>query len=207
MKTSLFPMREQNIENIAINAMSNKDLFSELLRNIRSKNDKIRSQSFQVLLLISEKKPELLYQQWTFIVDLLHSENSYHKYMAIYLIASLIVVDKQNKFEDVFEYYYDLLDDKSVIPPSHVAANSGKIVKAKPHLQTMVTNRLLAIDTTHHSLGRKDLIKSYIIDAFDDYFEESEEKEKIILFVKNQLNSSSPKTRKKATKFLEKWQV
>jgi len=83
--------------------------------------------------------------------------------------------------------------------------NSGKIIKAKPHLQKKITGRLLAIDATHHSIGRKDLIKSYIIDAFDESFEEVRDKEKIFKFVKNQLQSSSPKTRKKAEEFLEKW--
>jgi len=92
-----FLMSEQNIENMADNAIKNKELFSKLLQNILSKDDKIRYPSFQALLLISEKNPELLYQKWDFIADLLKSKNSYHKYIAIYLIASLTPADTQNK--------------------------------------------------------------------------------------------------------------
>jgi hypothetical protein len=46
------------------------------------------------------------------------------------------------------------------------------------------------------------LVKSDIIEAFDEYFEEAEDKEKIIEFVKRQLGCDSPKTRKAAARFL-----
>jgi hypothetical protein len=51
------------------------------------------------------------------------------------------------------------------------------------------------------------LIKSYAIEAFDEYFEtaEDEDKKMILEFVRGQVASSSPKTRKKAKEFLKKW--
>ena len=50
-----------------------------------------------------------------------------------------------------------------------------------------------------------DLIKAYAIEAFDEYFELSVNKNLIISFVKAQFESKSPKTRKVAKRFLEKW--
>jgi len=50
------------------------------------------------------------------------------------------------------------------------------------------------------------LVKGDIIEAFDEYFEEAEDKREIIEFVKEQLKCDSPKTRKIAAKFLEKWE-
>ena len=86
-----------------------------------------------------------------------------------------------------------------------VAGISGKIAKAKPHLEEKITNKLLSIDKAHHISERKDLIKSYAIESFSEYFEEAKNKKKIIEFVKSQLKSKSPRTRKKAREFLKKW--
>ena len=111
--------------------------------------------------------------------------------------------DPENKFEKLFDTYYGLLGDKSVIPAAHVAANSGKIALAKPELQLEITNRLLDIDATVQR--HKDLVKASAIEAFEDYFEKSRDQTRIIEFVKAQLNCESPKTREKAKAFLKKW--
>ncbi|MGB3903636.1 MAG: hypothetical protein WBB22_01815, partial [Anaerolineae bacterium] len=149
----------------------------------------------------------LYLDKWDFFADLIGSDNTYHKYIAIYILANLTRVDTEHRFENIFEDYYGLLDDKSVIPPSHLARNSGKIARAKPHLQTRITDWLLSVDETHHRPDRKELIKSYAIEGFDEYFEEAEEKERITEFVRLQLESGSPKTRKAAKRFLKKWEI
>ncbi len=113
-----------------------------------------------------------------------------------------INVDIQNKFDMIFDTYFDLLND-SVIVAGHVTANSGKIAKAKPQLQTKITNKLLSIDETKQK--HKDLIKAGAIESFSAYFEESPDKKRIINFVKQQLHCDSPKTRKTAKEFLTKW--
>jgi hypothetical protein len=197
--------KNPDIKSIAKKALKDKKLLSELLENLLSKKETLRFNSFNVLLLISEKHPKVLYPKWDFFVKLLGSDNAYHMYIAIYIIANLTRVDTKNKFEKIFNKYYSLLDDKRIVPPSHVAFNSGKIVKAKPKLQNKITSKLLNIDRIHHSAERKALIKSYVIEAFDQYFEETKDKKKIIEFVKKELKSKSPKTRKIATEFLDKW--
>ncbi|MGB7061681.1 MAG: hypothetical protein WBF13_04920, partial [Candidatus Zixiibacteriota bacterium] len=131
--------------------------------------------------------------------------NTYFKYIAIYIIANLTEVDTKGKFEKIFDKFYALLDDKSMIPTAHVAGNSAKIAKAKPKLQTKITNKLLTIDNTHHHPERRDLIKGYAIEAFSAYFEGAKNKRKILEFVKKQTDSKSPRTRKKAQEFLKKW--
>ncbi|MBU7043927.1 MAG: hypothetical protein HXS47_10080 [Theionarchaea archaeon] len=197
--------KEIDIGGIVQEALKNKVLLSELLDNLTAKDDTLRSNSFQIFMYLSEKYPETVYPYWDFFVDLLTHKNTYHKYIGIYIIAALAEHDVKQKFESLFDMYYSLLDDKSVIPPSHIAKNTGKIVKAYPHLQKDITRRLLSIDKTHHDPGRKALIKGYIIEAFDDYFEMTEDTHSIVVFVKNQLDSDSPRTRKVAEEFLRRW--
>ncbi len=55
-------------------------------------------------------------------------------------------------------------------------------------------------------LKSKNEIFRYIIQSFSALFDQIAEKEKIISFVEKQLNSSSPKTRKAAKAFLNKFE-
>jgi hypothetical protein len=190
-------------EALAELALKDEKVLQELLNRILSKKDEVRYSSFKALNILSEKHPEILYGKWDFFADMLGSENTHQKYIAIYIIANLTKVDSENKFEKLFDTYYGLLGDKSVIPPAHVAVNSGKIALAKPNLQAEITNRLLDIDSTVQR--HMDLVKASAIEAFDAYFEKSKDQKRIIEFVKAQLNCESLKTRKKAKAFLKKW--
>jgi hypothetical protein len=195
--------KESTPESAAEKALKDEKVLQELLNGVLSKKDVVRQNSFQTLNFLSEKYPERLYDHWDFFADLIHRGNSFHKYIAIWVIANLTKADAENKFEKIFDTYYGLLGDKSVIPVAHVAAKSGKIALAKPELQAEITNRLLDIDATVQR--HKDLVKASAIEAFEAYFEKSTEKARIIAFVKAQLNCESPKTREKAKAFLKKW--
>jgi len=191
-----------NIKAVAKKALKDDKLLAELLENLHSKNEMIRYNSHKVLFLITEEQPKALYSKWDYLVEFLDSDNTYHKLSSVHLLANLTKVDKNNKFEKIFEKYYSLLNDKSFITAAYVCGTSGKIAKAKPKLQTKITNMLLNINKTHHEQERKDLVKASIIEAFEKYFEQSRSKKRIVDFAKKQLNCQSPKTRKKAKEFL-----
>jgi len=194
-----------DIETIAKKAQKDNKLLAELLDNLRIKNETIRYNSHKVLFYISEQQPKVLYPKWDFFTDLLDSDNTYHKLSSVQLLANLTKADTNGKFEKTFDKFYNLLDDKSFITAVYVAAASGMIAKAKPKLQTKITNRLLNIDQTHHDPERRDLIKGSAVDSFRAYFEEARNKRKIIDFVKKQLKSKSPKSKKIAKEFLEQF--
>ena len=186
-------------------ALKDEKVLQELLDGLLSKKDTIRYGSFKALNVLSEKHPERLYGSWDFFADLLGSDYTHRKYITIYIIANLTRVDSEEKFEKLFNTYYELLGDKSVIPPAHVAINSGKIALAKPKLQPEITNKLLEIESTVQR--HKDVVKASAIEEFDTYFEESKDQARIMEFVKAQLDCGSPKTRKKARAFLKKWSI
>ena len=196
--------KEVDIKTVAEKALEGEELLSELLDGLQSKKETFRYNCAKVLKLISETHGEVLYPEWDYFASLLKSNNTYHKLSAILIIANLTKVDTENKFEKIFDSYYQILDDRSMVASIYAASNSGKIVRAKPSLETKITSRLLNIDDTHHESGRKDLIKFGVIEAFSEYYEEAKDRTKIIEFVKEQLENKSPKTRKTAQEFLKK---
>jgi hypothetical protein len=198
-------METKDVMNLAKKGIEAERL-SEALEGVLSKKDEIRSSSFKILMRVSEEQPKVLYPKWDYFADLLDSDNHYQRYISINVLANLAVVDTKNKFEKIFDKYFSNIEGDRTMVAGQAALNSGKIAKVKPNLQTKITNRLLNIDETHR--GKQiDLVKAYVIEAFNEYFEESSDKKKILGFVEAQLESKSPKTKKLANEFLKKWKT
>ena len=196
--------KDVDIESMAEKALADETLLSELLDGLTSKNETLRYNCFKVLMLISQDHGTALYPKWDYFIELLGNDNTYHKISGLQIIANLTKVDADNKFEKTFDRYYSLLSDTGTIVAAYLAANSGKIAEAKPHLQGPITDRLLDIEKTYR--GKQiDLIKGHAIEAFSEYYTESQEQDRIIEFVKEQLRSTSPRTRKTAEKFLKRF--
>jgi hypothetical protein len=197
--------KDVDLKDLVRQAREDQGFLSELVEGLSGKQERVGYNCLRALLLVAEERPELLYPHWQVFVELLASENTYFKLRGANLIAAIIGADTENRFEQIFDQYYDLLDDKSVITASYIAGNSGKIARTKPGLQSRITRRLLSIDETHHPPECRDLIKGFAVEAFGQYFEESDQKAEILEFVTAQLDSKSPKTRKLAKSFLKKW--
>jgi len=180
------------------------DLINQYLEGLLSKNENYRYNCFKILNVVSEKKPDLLYPHWNFFINHLKSNNNYHKMSAVLIIANLTAVDTENRFETVFDDFYLNLKSKKTIVPMYVVKSSGKIVNFKPDLEGKITDLILDIENIHP--GKQiELVKSAVIESFSEFFEKTENKDVILDFVKKQLNSESPKTRKTAKEFLERF--
>ena len=180
------------------------DLIPQYLEGLLSKNETYRYNCFKVLYILSEKKPEILYLHWDFFINHLKSENDYHKMSAILIITNLTSVDTEDRFVKVFDIFYENLQSKKTIVPIYVIKSFGKIVKFKPKLEERITDLLLNIEKIYP--GKQiELVKSAAIESFSEFFNKVKNKEKIIIFIKKQLDSNSPKTRKTAKEFLSRW--
>jgi hypothetical protein len=184
-------------------ALADGKALKVLLDGIVSKDEVYRYNCFKVLLQISESQPLVLYPEWGHFVALLGSSNAYHRSIAVQILASLTLADTQHRFEVVFDRYFDLLDDEKIIVTRYLVQSAGAIARAKPSLRARIVERLLGIDETHHK--HKDLIKADAIQSFEVFFEDYPDKERIRKFVEQQLECSSPKTRKAAKAFLDKY--
>ena len=200
-----FEKKNVSVESIVKRVIKDNNLIDDLLEFTSSEKATIKYKSLKVLTLLSEQNSKLLYSKWDFFVNLLDNENTFLRTIGATIIANLTIVDKDQKFENIFDKYYNLLEDKSMINAANIAQRSGIIAKAKPHLQDEITNKLLKIDKTHHSSECKNIIKGKAILSFEEYFEEYKNKEKIIQFAQKELKNTRSATRKKAEKLIRKW--
>ena len=184
--------------------MKKPDMINHLLEGFMSKNETYRYNCFKVLNIVSREKPDLLYPHWDFFIKHLRSDNQYHKMSAVLIIANLTAIDTGKKFEKIFDEYYDGLKSEKTITPIYIVKSSGRIVNNKPKLQGKITKMLLNIEKIHPG-KQVELVKAAVIESLSDFYENAEKKHEIIGFVKKQLDSSSPKTRKTAREFINKW--
>jgi len=183
-------------------ALADEKILKGILDGIVSKDEVYRYNCFKVLLQISESQPLILHPEWEYFIALLDSSNAYHRSIAVQILANLTPADAQHRFEAIFDRYFDLLDDEKIIVTRSLVCSAGTIARAKPSQQARIVERLLGIDETHHK--HKDLIKADAIQSFEAFFKGYPDKERILKFVEQQLECSSPKTRRTARAFLDK---
>lgn len=182
-----------------------------LLKGISSPKATIRYGCAKVLMDLSEEYPEKLYPHMDAFIELLDSKYRILTWNAMAIIANLAKVDKDQKFDAIFDKYYGFLNNDYMVTVANVIGNSGKIALAKPHLLRKITAELLKVEnismTPHLTEECKRVIAEQAIRTFDLFFDKIEEKEKkkVTAFVERQLDSSRRTLRTKAADFLKKW--
>jgi hypothetical protein len=196
-------------DQIAENAIDNPEMLQELLNGIGPQTQKSarRENCSQALMYMAEMWPEILLPHWDYFINLFGTSNGFSKYVAIYMIASLVKADPSGRFAMNLNDYFKMLDDDSVMVASHTALNAAKIALACPALQSEIIRRLINVDQTHQDSGHLALIKAYILESLDALYLTSDLKSEISNFVIAQLQSESPKTRKLAKAFQAKWEA
>ncbi len=192
-----------NLEKVYDLAISDRNFLKELLDGLISDNETYRNNCYKVIQTMSEEAPLKLYSEWDFFHELLESNNAYYQMMGVQILAYLTVVDSEEKFDEMFDEYFSLLDGKSLIAARYVAIGAGIIAQAKPALQEEITQWLLKTEKSHHK--NHELIVGDAIESLEAYYSEIKNQEKIITFVKRHLKSDSPKTAKKAKEFLDRY--
>jgi len=199
----LHPHGTQELERAKQSSLADPQTLQHLLEGLTSQDDTYRYNCFQTMLVLTEEQPAKLFPEWGRFANLLDSDNVYHCNIGLCLLANLTATDASGKFATIFDRYFSFLEGDSLISARYAAQNAGKIARNEPKLQNRITEKLLGIEDSHQK--QKELLKADVIQAFDNYFEQSDEQRKMLAFVGAQIDSSSPKTQKAAKAFLKKW--
>ena len=185
------------------------DLIPLVLKGVSSPKAAIRYGCTKVLMDLSEEYPERLYPHMDSFIDLLDSKHRILTWNAMAIIANLTKVDKNRKFDAIFDKYYSFLNDEYMVTVANVVGHSGKIALAKPNLIPKITNELLKVEnistTPHLTEECKRVIAEKAIKSFNLFFDQIKQKEKVISFVKKHLNSPRKTLRTEAENFLKNW--
>lgn len=160
----------------------------------------------EVVAKASQDRPDLFDPYWDAIVPLLKHKNSYHRDFALTILANLTAVDSQDRFLGIFDDYFEHLNDKKFMTAIICVQSSQKIIQHKPALRDRIIALLLDIDQRcAYPEKQKALMKSDVLEILDAVYQEANQKTEIDGFIKAQLNSLSPKTKKNAKELIRKY--
>lgn len=163
---------------------------------------------YYVVEKASRQCPEMFYPYWGEIAKLLHHENSYHRDFAAEIIGNLTKVDKENRFAEIEDDYYTLINDEKFMTGNCCVKNLNKIYQHKPEQRKRIIETLLDIDNRcDYTEKQKGVLKADVLEIFDEVYAEIPERDEIIRFIKAQVSSISPKTRKKAKELIQKYHL
>lgn len=197
--------KENKPENYVDHVMNNLNLLPTILNGMQSSKARVKFGSAKMLRIISEKDPKVLYPHMNFFIDLLESENNILRWITIDVIGNLSNVDTKKKFDEIFNRYYALLSNEGMVTVAHVVDNSGKIALAKPYLRDKITFNLLKLEDIPRNEECKNILLGKAILSLGMYYDQVDNKEEIISFVERQLTNPRNSTKKKAEKFLKRF--
>jgi len=156
----------------------------------------------------SQERPEIFYSYWGEIAELLHHKNSYHRDFALEIIGNLTIVDQENRFAEIKDEYFSIINDEKFMTGNCCVKNLLKIYRHKPDQWGRIIELLLDIDSRcDYTEKQKGVLKADVLEIFDEIYEEVPERNRINEFIRTEANCISPKTRKKAKELINKYSL
>lgn len=186
----------------------NLDLIPILVEGMFSKKPSIRYGCGKVLMDLSEKHPEEIYQNIDSFIGLLDSEYRIITWNSMAIIANIARVDKEKKIDNIIQKFFSFLNNEYMISVANAVGNLGKIAFVKPYLANQIVDEILKVEkvklTTHLTEECRRVIIEQAIKSIDLIYNNIDEKKNVLLFVERQVNSSRKSLRSKAAEFIKK---
>ncbi len=196
-------------DDVALLAVKDEILLEQVFEGANSSNKRVKNAAAKALKLISETEPAKLYRRFSFFVDLIERDDTILKWIGIDVIGNLSYVDGENKIDKkLLMKLFDFLSDEGMITAAHSVDNLWKMALNRPQYQKEITAELLKVDSVKRHQECHNILAGRRILAFSEYFDliDDLQKGQIFSFVKGHLNNSRNATKKKAEKFLKKFE-
>lgn len=182
-------------------------LRDEMIRQMLTNPDiMVYYHCYETAARASDERPELFYKYWDEMVPLLKHENSYHRDIALTLLANLTYADAQIRFSRIFDDYFEHINDAKFMTARCCVRNSLKIIRNEPEMTGRIVSRLLDVDhLCDYSEKQLALLKFDILDVLDGVFPEISGQPGGKEFIRGCVACASPKTRRKAKEMAEKY--
>ncbi len=177
-------------------------------KDLLSKDPKIKYACAKNLLAVAREKPAEIYPDLDFFIELLENENKILKWTAIDVIGSLARVDNAKAIDKLMGRLIGLLNAGNMITAHHAITALTDIVLAKPEYQAEITNQLLKVEHYNYDTDEcRNISIGKVILAISTYFNELEDKDPTIEFVRRQTRNTRNATKKKAEQFFRQYNL
>jgi hypothetical protein len=195
-----------NKEGVAASAIKEPSLVPALFSGLDADKAGVRLGAARVLYLISEKDPAILYPHADSIIDLLDSDNKILKWSAVHMIGNLAQVDTKRKIDRILDRYLEPIPGPELVTAANVIGGAAKIALAKPELTDKIVKAILKAEKGRYRTAEcRNVVLGHAIQALDQLFERTTQKQPVARLVKGQLKNRRSGTRKRAERFVKRW--
>ncbi|HSW58470.1 MAG TPA: hypothetical protein VLH15_08720 [Dehalococcoidales bacterium] len=196
--------KDHAVADLAQSVTEDPGLVSELLAELKVPSAPVKYKALKIITFLSLYHPALLNPHFDLFASMLDSPNNIFKWNAIDILANLTAVDGGHKFDLLFQKYYDLLKEGSLITAGHVVDSSPVIVKNRPEWEPAVTSALLSADCVPLPTPEcRSILCGKVMKSFKQYFSSSSMRAEMREFARQRLNDSRPATAEKARQLLK----
>lgn len=161
---------------------------------------------YYVVSRASQEHPELFYPYWQDIASLLNHPNSYHRNFALCILANLTRVDRQGLFSQCFEAYFARLHDPRLLTAQSCIQGAAKVIRNAAGYRDKIIPLLIDLEQRcAYPSKQLALLKYDVLVILDEVYETHSFREDITRFISAEVESASPKTRKKARELVNKY--
>ncbi len=154
---------------------------------------------FYVLEQASQERPDLFAPYWQAFAGLLRHPNSYHRDFGLTLLANLSAIVPEERTASILPEYLEHLQDQKFMTALCCLRQAARIIRQKPRLKSIFLARLLSLDQiSRFPVKQKALMMYDVLVILEELCGEEVNQDIVAGFVKAQMDSPSPKTRKKA---------
>jgi len=201
-----FIPKDRNLQLVAGIVIKSPEVLKYLVSGLNETDARIKYGCNNTLLILSEKKPEIIYLYFDVFKDYLKSENKFIKWSAILIIANLTRCDNKKKFDEIFNSYFSEIKGPIMITAANIVKGAAVIAKAKPYLIKRITKELLKVKNAKYQTDEcLNIVIGHTISSLDKFFRQIKNQVEVLDFVRNSIDNHRKPTKNKAEKFIKKW--
>ena len=186
---------------------ADQSLIDRVFQELSNKSPRVKFGCSKALLLLSERRPELLYPKIDEIFKLLGRDNQIIKWSAIAILGNLAAVDRDHRIKGVLRTICGFLCAGELITANHAITALGKIARAFPEERAGVTARLLGIEQAVFNTDEcRNIAIGKSILAMEMYVDPAHIRKDVLQFARSQTSNTRRATATKAKAFLRKCQ-
>jgi hypothetical protein len=157
---------------------------------------------------LSEEGPQSLYSDFGKFVRMLDHPNSIFRWNAAHILANLARVDRSRKLAPLLDKFLKPVGGPQMINAANVIQAAASIAIAQPRLADKLAAGILAVQRANYETEEcRNVAIGHAIQSLDRFFGHISHKAAVLNFARRQLDNPRPATRRKAEKFMKKWEI